>query len=276
MALNTRACTDRRILTTIRLKEIEVNPAQPRRNFPEESIRELAESIRQYGLLSPLLVRRTGSGGYQLIAGERRLRALRLLCEGQAEAFVLPAFEQDAALIALIENLQRENLSFLEEAEAYSALIRDYGLKQEEIARRIGRSPSSVNNRLRLLRLPEGIRARICEAHLTERHARALLRLADEPMQRYAVEQAIRMHLNVRQLESLVSQLEGLRRPPRAIAPIACRDHRIFVNALMHTVRTMQEAGVGVTSRVTEKEQSVEIVVEVPRIKILDNRASRS
>ena len=177
------------------------------------------------------------------------------------------------ALIALIENLQRENLNYFEEAEAYRAIIQDHGLTQEELARRIGLSPSSIANRLRLLKLPSHLRIRLLEASLTERHARALLRLSDERLQQQAVEQAISGRYSVKQLENLIEQ--WIRAGKQADKPAArrqirmiFRDHRIFVNALMDTIKAIQQTGVGVSSRIIEKESCVEIVVTVPKAQI--------
>ena len=251
-------------LCRIRLEDIRSNPYQPRRAASEGGIAELAASIRQYGLMSPLSVRKCASGQYELIAGERRLRALRLLGERMTDALVLPARDEDCALMALIENLQREDLNCFEEAEAYRAAMRDHGLSQEALARRLGRSPSCIANRLRLLKLPESVRACLMEGGLSERHARALLPLAEEESQLQAAERAVREQLSVRQTEALVARMRAAR--PRFSCPrVLCRDHRLLVNALLSTVRSMQEAGNGVTSRVSERDGCVEITVTVPR-----------
>ena len=177
-----------RQLERIPLRAISANPNQMRARFDPESIDALADSIRRYGLLSPLIVRRTPEQGYELIAGERRLRALRQLGAVSADAIVLNAADRDSALIALVENLQRVDLNFFEEAEGYLTAIRQYGLMQEDLARRIGRNPSTVANRLRLLRLGPAVRREILQAGLSERHARALLKLDSELMQLKAVQ----------------------------------------------------------------------------------------
>ncbi|NLG25617.1 MAG: ParB/RepB/Spo0J family partition protein [Clostridiales bacterium] len=257
-----------RQLCWVELQLIRPNPHQPRQTFSQDALVELAQSIRQYGLLSPLVVRRMGLSEYELIAGERRLRALKLLGETHAHAIVLPAFDQDSALIALIENLQREELTYFEEADAYQAILRDHGMTQEELARRIGRSPSSVANRLRLLRLPPAVRDRLSAGSLSERHARALLRLDDEKLQRQAVEQAIAQKMGVRQLEELIEEWiksGGRPDPPGRRMRMYCRDHRMLVNAIMDTVGALAQTGVGVTGRIIEHEQSVEVVVTVPK-----------
>ena len=251
-----------RALFRVRLSEIRPNPAQPRKSFSENAITELAGSIRRYGLLSPLVVRKAGTG-YELIAGERRMRALKLLGEEETDAVVLDASDRDSAFIALIENLQRENLSFFEEAEAYQALLGGGRLTREELAARLCRSPSAVANKLRLLKLSPSVRAEICAGGLSERHARALLRLPGEEEQLHALRRAVREQMNVRGMEALIDRMLKERAPqPRGIY----RDHRIFVNAMLETVKTIQQSGAGVTSTVVEKAEGVEITVLIPRM----------
>lgn len=177
-----------KVLSRVRVAEIRANPYQPRALFDEESIRALARSIEENGLLSPLLLRRSAGDGYTLIAGERRLRALRVLGRSWVDAIVMEADEADMRALSLIENIQREQLTFLEEAQAMRELLRETGMTQDALARRLGRSPSSVANLLRLLRLPEAVRRAVGEEKLTERHARALLKLdGDEKAQLDAV-----------------------------------------------------------------------------------------
>ena len=252
-----------RQLTRVQLSSIEPNPLQPRRVFSENSIVELAGSIRRYGLLSPLIVRRTETG-YELIAGERRLRALRLLGEEETDAVVMTAGDRESALIALVENVQRENLSFFEEAEAYQALLSAHGLTRDELAGRLSRSPSAVANKLRLLKLPASVRAGIAVHGLTERHARALLRLSREEEQLEALGRAVKHQMNVKGLEQLIERMLREKADRPAVRGVY-RDHRMFVNAMMNTVRTLQESGAGVISRVTERSDGVEITVVIPR-----------
>ena len=251
-------------LYRVNISDIQPNPYQPRRTFSQASVAELAASIRQYGLISPISVRRNARGQFELIAGERRLRALELLGERTTDVILMSAYDEDCALMALIENIQRENLNCFEEAEAYRAAMREHGLSQEELARRLGRSPSCIANRLRLLRLSDGLRAQILEAGLSERHARTLLRLTDEDSRQQALSRMIAEQLSVRQSEELVERMLKATRAVRC-PRVIYRDHRLLVNALLNTVRAMQETGAGVTSRVTERDQCVEITVTVPR-----------
>ncbi|MBR3505231.1 MAG: ParB/RepB/Spo0J family partition protein [Clostridia bacterium] len=250
-------------LVRVRLSDIDPNPRQPRRRFPAESIGELAESIRRYGLLSPLIVRRAGSR-FELVAGERRLRALERLGCAACDALILPDAGQDTALLALVENLHREPLGFFEEAEAYRAWMEEHGLRQEELAARLLKSPSAVANKLRLLKLPPSVREELQRAGLTERHARALLRLTGEARQLAAARQAAEDRLSVRQTEALVRRMltEPLRAP--AVKNL-CRDPRLFVNAVNATVRALQRSNAAVTSRVVERDEAVEVIVTIPR-----------
>ncbi len=252
-----------RQLARVRLSEIDSNPRRPRRSFPPESIAGLAESIRRYGLLSPIIVRRCASGRYEVVAGERRLRALRQLNCDAADAFVLPG-GQDTALLALAENLHREPLGYFEEAEAYRAWMDEHRQTQEALAERLVRSPSAVANKLRLLKLPPAVREALQRAGLSERHARALLRLTGEERQLAAARQAAEDRLSVRQLEALVARMltEPLRMP--AVKTL-CRDHRLFVNAINSTVKTLQRSNAAVTSRVVEREWEVEVIITIPR-----------
>ena len=163
----------------ISLAQLSPNPQQPRRSFDEAALRELADSIRAYGILQPLTVRRT-PGGYQLAAGERRMRAARMAGLREVPCLVAQVDEQDAGMLALIENLQRRDLDCFEEAAAIARLISRYGLSQEQAAEKLGKSQSAVANKLRLLRLSPACRALLVEHGLTERHARCLLRLEAE------------------------------------------------------------------------------------------------
>ena len=180
----------------IPINDIRPNPQQPRRRFDSESLQELAASIAAYGILQPLTVRQQGAV-YELVAGERRWRAARIAGLRQVPCLLARVDEEDAALLALIENLQRRDLDCWEEAEALSRLIARYGLSQEEAARRLGRSQPAVANKLRLLRLPDSVRQFLQENGLTERHARALLRLGTEEQQLSAAQVFCRRRMNV-------------------------------------------------------------------------------
>lgn len=193
--------------TNLRLSEIEPNTDQPRKEFEPEALSQLADSIRQHGILQPLLVRPIpGTGTYQLVAGERRWRAARMA--GLSEAPVVIREMDDTAVleVALIENLQREDLNPIEEAEGFHALIETYGLTQDEVATRVGKSRPAVANALRLLSLPEKIRAMVQDGRLSQGHARTLLALENEQAQSELADLAVAKKLSVRELEKLVKR----------------------------------------------------------------------
>lgn len=262
--IQTAARNSDRSIVRIPLEHIRPNPDQPRRHIPQESVAELADSIRRHGLLSPLLVRRMAEGEYELIAGERRLRALISLGRPFAEAVVMDAAGCECALIALVENLQREQLHFLDEAEAYRRILESYPITQEKLAASLSCSPSALANRLRLLKLPGEVRCIVRERGLSERHARALLRIANSGMQAELAHQAAQQHMSVKALEARIDK--RLRKPEpagRQTSPLI-RDNRIVINALMDTVRELGRIGVQVKSRVEEKGDHVEVVVCIP------------
>ncbi|MBR3843722.1 MAG: ParB/RepB/Spo0J family partition protein [Christensenellaceae bacterium] len=198
--------TEEECLMQIPIGSIRTNPYQPRKSFSDEALHELSASIRRYGLLQPITVRRIRNG-YELIAGERRLRASKLAGLHMISCIVIPQLaDQDSAMLAMIENLQRENLNFFEEAEGYQNLIKKNGLTQEELARRLSKNQSTIANKLRILRLPKSVRERILHHALTERHARALLRLHDEKAQLSMIDKIVRDGLSVKATEILVEK----------------------------------------------------------------------
>ncbi len=254
-----------RQLCWLPLSSIHPNKQQPRIEFDDFALMELAASIRENGLLQPVTVRPC-SDGYELIMGERRCRACRLLGHTHIEAFILPADDGESALLALVENVQRQNLHFFEEAEAYERLC-EGGMKQEALARMLGKSVAAVNNRLRLLRLEPSVRQVIIEHQLTERHARALLPLPGEEARLRVANQAAMQHLSVQKTEQLVARaLEHLPlpAPPRRVISLV-RDHRLYINAIRGIVEQMQGAGMDAQCEVSEYESAVEVRVVLPR-----------
>ncbi|MDP2891876.1 MAG: ParB/RepB/Spo0J family partition protein [Bacillota bacterium] len=254
-------------LEFIPVERIHPNPHQPRKSIPEEGLDELAQSIRQYGLLQPIVVRVLGSGVYELIAGERRLLASRRAGLTHISAVVYPCFEKDSAMIALIENLQRENLHFFEEAEGYQNLLRGHGMTQEELAEKLGKNQSTIANKLRILRLSPRIKTMVLSARLTERHARALLRVRDENLQAKLIAQIVKSCLSVKESENLIDRTlekqEQVRQAPRIIKML--RDHRIFVNTVKRAVEQLRECGIKAECSVIEREKEVLINVSIPK-----------
>ena len=250
----------------IPLGRIRPNPQQPRRSFDEEGLAELAASIRSCGILQPLTVRRAGEG-YELVAGERRLRAARIAGLREVPCLVAQVGEEDSALLALMENLQRRDLDCWEEAQAIARLISRYGLSQEEAARRLGRAQPTVANKLRLLRLPEDVRALLRENGLTERHARALLRLPREEDRLAALRAIVAKKMNVAQTEAYIETL--LRRraaPPRGRRPsFIIKDVRLFLNAVDHNMEIMRRAGVDAQCGREETEDAITLTIRIPK-----------
>lgn len=198
--------------TVVRISEIEPNTEQPRKNFDAEELSSLAESITEYGLIQPITVRKVGER-YKIIAGERRWRAARMAGLSEVPVNIISADDKKASEIALVENIQRKDLDPIEEADAFSALIDDYGMTQEEVGRRVGRSRSAIANALRLLELPPEVRARLSNGTLSEGHAKALLGIKDKSLIAGAAETVVLRELSVRETEKLVKQLNDPKEP---------------------------------------------------------------
>ncbi len=204
--------------STLPISQVESCAGQPRKHFDQEKLEELAESIRQHGIIQPLTVRKLSSGYYQIIAGERRWRAARLAGLTEVPASVIEADDRKAMELAMIENLQREDLSPMEEAEGYKMLVEDYGLTQEQAAQRVGKSRSAVANALRLLALSPALRQMVEDGRLSAGHARALLPLA-AALQEQAAATVLKNDLSVRQTEQLVKRLQAAPKPEKKVSP---------------------------------------------------------
>lgn len=240
------------------------NPYQPRKTFDEDALADLSASIAQFGVLQPLLVAPSEDDRYLLIAGERRLRASRLAQLKEVPVIVSEYTSQQIAEIALIENLQREDLHFLEEAEGYERLMNEFSLTQDAMAERVGKKQSTIANKLRLLRLSIKVRNIITEAELSERHARALLRLEDEEKQLQALEVIISKKLNVRQTDEYISKLLEEKKQEKRKRLVIVNDVRIYLNSIKKVVTSIKDVGIPVAM-----EQSIEgdeVVISV-RIK---------
>lgn len=250
------------------IERIAPNPRQPRRHFAEGPLRELAESIRQHGVLQPLSVQKT-QRGYVLVAGERRLRAAGLAGLTHVPCILVRADAQESALLALIENLQRCDLHYMEEAAAVSKLISAYGLSQEEAAKRLGRSQSAVANKLRLLRLSAPCVEVLREFDLTERHARALLRLTGSEEQLSAARHMGEQGLNVAAAEAYVeSLLTQKQQTPPAKRPIyIIKDVRLFLNSVTRGMETIRRAGVDAKCDRQDSEESITLTIQIPKKK---------
>ena len=256
--------------------EIIPNPNQPRQRFDFDELEGLAQSIRKNGMIQPIAVRLNEDGRYELISGERRLRAARLVGLTTVPCILMNADDEKSALFALIENMQRSALGFFEEAAAIEKLITDYGMSREEISDNLGMAAPTISNKLRLLRLTEDMRQRITAEGLTERHARALLRLTSESQMSRALAIIAEKRLTVAEAEKLITHIMESDNGHRQPAVKLFKDVRVFVNTLNHAVDTMRKAGIEADSAKSETEEYIEYIVRIPKSKGYVIRARRA
>ena len=273
-ALRSRPGVRRGGILYLRADELSPNPVQPRRRFDDEALAELSESIKTYGILNPLTVRLRG-GKYELVAGERRLRAAKLAGLQEVPCILLDVNMEDASLIALVENLQRRDLDFIEEAAGINQLIRMFGMSQEEAARRIGKSQSAVANKLRLLKLPPDVLEALRENGLTERHGRALLRLQRPEAQREALAYIIDNGLTVAATDAYIDALLSSPEPeppaeaekPEHKRTFVLKDVRVFLNTLSRSIDLMKQGGIDAGVQRQETEDSLILTISIPKTK---------
>lgn len=240
------------------------NPNQPRKRFDYDELENLAQSIRENGILQPITVRKREDKKYELVSGERRLRAARLVGMVKIPSIVINIDDKNSAMFSIIENLQRQSLDFFEEAEAIEKLVGEYAMSREEVAQKLGLAPSTVSNKLRILRLPEEMRFELARAGLTESHARALLMLEDDNQRARALSIIVDRHLNVAESERMINQM--INRNNRSRNPLrGIRDIRLFINTLNHAVDTIRRAGVEADAARSETEEYIEYVVRIPK-----------
>jgi ParB family chromosome partitioning protein len=246
--------------------DIVPSPYQPRQRFDQDGLWELAESIRRHGVLSPLSVRYR-LGRYELVAGERRLRAARLAGLTEVPCLVLDVDSAQSGAIALVENLQRQDLDYIEEAQGIARLIALFGLSQEECARQLGKSQSAIANKLRLLKLPEDILQRLQASGLSERHGRALLRLPEDSQRREALAYILAHRLTVAATDSYIDRLLSQSAPPHPAGHtrFVLKDVRVFLNSLAHSVELMRQGGVDVAVDKQETEETLVITISIRR-----------
>lgn len=258
------------VVYQIPIEKIRSNPYQNRRYFQRRALEELAASIQTYGVLQPITVRKMSNGYYELVSGERRLQAAELAGERTIPALLVHISEYDSAVMALVENIQRQNLTFLEEAEGLQSLIEDYGLSQEVVAEKISKSPSYIAEKLRVLKLEDPLKRLLVEHNFTERHAKALLRLPDTQSRMKVLEQMIKEDFSVKQTEALVVEtLEQLccghtekqeQKEKRYAA-----DFRLITNTMKQSVALIRRTGVPVDYEQKETDTEFEIVVHVQK-----------
>jgi len=255
----------------INIDSVRPNPYQPRKQFNKASLEELCESIKQYGVIQPINVRKITSSNYELVAGERRLRAATMAGLKDIPAIIINVDDNDSAVMALIENLQREDLSFMEEADGYNNLITDHGFTQEELAQKIGKSQSTIANKIRLLKLSPLVKKILTDNNLTERHARALLKLHDEQLQLKVLRNVCEKGLNVKKTEELVERaIEKYTKGVRQKASEkkftrAIKDIRIFVNTIRQAIDLMKKSGVNAKAAQIDRGEYVEFIVRIPK-----------
>lgn len=258
----------RGVICTLSVDEIVPNPSQPRKRFSQEGLRELADSIEQHGVLNPLTVRRA-AGHYELVAGERRLRAARLAGLSEVPCLILDVNPEESTLLALVENIQRKDLDFMEEAEGIFRLIKLYGMSQEEAARRLGKSQPAIANKLRLLKLPPEVLEILRDEELTERHGRALLRLEDPQVQINAARFIARQHMNVAAAEAYIESLLLSPAPPaekeKQRTLFVLKDVRVFLNSLTRSLDLMKQGGIDAGLEKHETDTELVLTISIPK-----------
>lgn len=271
-ALKSQTALRRGGIVYLRTDELTPNPVQPRKRFDDESLEELSGSIKSYGILNPLTVR-LRCGKYELVAGERRLRAAKLAGLEEVPCILIDVNMEDASLIALVENLQRRDLDFIEEALGISQLIRMFGMSQEEAARRIGKSQSAVANKLRLLKLPSDVLESLRQNGLTERHGRALLRLPNPVAQRAALEYIVDNGLTVAATDAYIDALLSApeeaeqkdEEKPEKRRIFVLKDVRVFLNTLSRSIDLMKQGGIDAGIQREETDDSLILTISIPK-----------
>lgn len=248
----------------IPVEEIAPNPNQPRKIFREEELEGLAQSIAEVGILQPLSVRKTDLG-WELIAGERRLRASQQAGLATVPCRIMVVEEETSSILALVENIQRQDLDYFEEAHAMAQLISTYGLSQDEVSKKLGKSQSAVANMLRLLKLSQPVMDKLREGGCTQRHARALLKIHDEKTQLDVLSKVIAQNLNVAQTEEYIQYiLQPQEEKPKGKKMIVIRDVRLFLNTITRSLNTMRSAGVDAQCDREELEQEILLTIRIP------------
>ncbi|MBR2133327.1 MAG: ParB/RepB/Spo0J family partition protein [Eubacterium sp.] len=253
-------------ITQIPTEKLLPNPYQPRKQFKSEDMLALSNSIRENGVLQPLLCRRINNSDYfEIVAGERRLRASILANLKTVPCVIIDCSYEQSAVYSILENIQRSDLDFFEEAQAISKLIENFGMTQAEVAKKLGKSQPALSNKLRLLRLPVDVRYFIEKNGLTERHARALLQINDENDMWTVLKAIVERKLNVEQTEAYISSLTNKTPKPKNNVVRIFKDVRIFVNTFNKAIQTMKDAGIDAQSDKTETDEYIEYRVRIPK-----------
>lgn len=248
---------------------IVANKDQPRKAFENKELIELKESILEFGIIQPLVVKKVSKDEYLLIAGERRLRAAKLAGLTKVPVVLRDASDKEVSFLALVENIQRESLNFVEEAEAYRKLMEEHGLTQVEIAKKVGKQQSTISNKIRLLTLPPDIQKMLIDSKLTERHARALLRIGDISLRKQVLQRIIDHNLNVKQSEKLINDvLDKQEKEFRKEDKIKYISHKIYINTLKNAFAAIQEVEKNAEYFQEDKGDFMEIKILIPKTEI--------
>ncbi len=265
--MSTIAISSTKEVLYLGIDKITPNPDQPRKYFDDETLKELSMSIKEYGVLQPLTVRYL-RGKYVLIAGERRLRASKIAGLKYIPAIIINLDDEKSAVLALIENLQRQDLNYIEEAYGYNKLLNEYNITQESLAKKIGKNQSTIANKLRLLKLSNNVKVFLLQNNLTERHGRAILKIADEKDQLNILQKVVTNDLNVKKTEDLIekflekSQNTEKKKNEYKIKRII-KDIRIFTNTINQAVDIMKESGIDTDYIINETDNGYNIIIDV-------------
>lgn len=252
-------------IISVPVSKIAANPTQPRKIFQDEAIEELSGSIKEYGVLQPIILKDNGDY-YTIIAGERRYRAAQLAGLDKIPAVIRAMEDQEAALVALVENVQREDLNFLEEARAYKKLMDDFGLTQVEIAEKVNKKQSTISNKIRILALPDDIQEKIIINRLTERHARALLKLTDQEDRKKVTERVINNNLNVKQTEKLIEEvIQKKEEAFRKRHKINYISYKIYLNTIRKAFNQIKEMEKNAKLTQEDKGDFLEVKILLPK-----------
>lgn len=255
-------------IINIEMNKIIPNKSQPRKIFDDKALEELSISIKSYGIIQPITVRKLYDDIYEIIAGERRFRAAKLLEMEQIPAVVIEVKDEESAAMALIENLQREDLDFIEEAMAYERLIEDFDLNQTQLAEKLGKSQSTIANKMRILKLPNSAKKKLREGGLSERHGRALLKIEDEELLLDIIEKVIKKDLNVSATEKLVkSILEDINVSKSQDKKYVRNfiNYKIYINTIKNAYHEIVKTGVEAKFEQAESEEYIELKVRIPK-----------
>lgn len=250
------------------INKIIPNKNQPRKSFDDKALEELSISIKSYGIIQPITVRKIYDDIYEIIAGERRFRAAKLIEMATIPAVIIESGDEESAAMALIENLQREDLDFIEEAMAYERLIDDFDLNQTQLAEKVGKSQSTIANKMRILKLPESVKLKIREGGLTERHARALLKIDDEDILLSLVDKIIKKELNVSATEKLVKSIVEDVNMTKANDKRYVRNfinYKIYINTIKNAYNEIVKTGINAKFEQRESEEYIELNVKIPK-----------